>query len=472
MRRTKIVTTLGPSTANPKTVEALINAGVNVFRLNFSHGTQEDHLKNIQMIRKIEAKLKQNVAILQDISGPKIRVGNIEGEILLESGKRYTLNSSQESKGDVIPFPHEDIIKYIVPGTKIFFADGTMRAFAVKCQRNSVEIEVEVGGRLTSKKGVNFPDLSFKIPALTKKDLSDLAFGIENGVDLVAISFVRNKNDVLEAKAVAQAYGGGVWIMPKIEKKEAIENIDEILEVSDGVMVARGDLGVELGVENVPVAQKMIIKKANALGIPAITATQMLTSMVNSPYPTRAEVSDIANAVLDGTDAVMLSDETAVGKFPTQAVDVLIKTISQTEEIYPFYHFANDTSKDNAIAASATKLSQAVAHDAIVVFTSTGNSAKKMSKYRPQSRIITATHTKKVARLLSVVWGVVPSCILPQSSNTDEVVYHFMKEGVENKWLDPKQVYIFTMGYPSGQSGSTNLIRLIDDNFFRNLGLA
>lgn len=471
MRKAKIVTTIGPATANLKTIESLIETGVDVFRLNFSHGDYETHKKNIEMIRKAEKKLGKYVAILQDISGPKIRVGDIEGQMKLEVGKRYILDDKPSSKGESIPFPHPQIIKDISKGTKIFFADGTMRAFVVDKQKEKVEIEIEVGGILTSRKGVNFPDLSFSIPALTKKDLQDLAFGVENGVDIAAISFVRNKNDVLEAKAVAQAYGGGVWIVPKIEKKDAIENIDEILEVSDGVMVARGDLGVELGVENVPVAQKMIIKKANALGIPVITATQMLTSMLNSPYPTRAEVSDIANAVLDGTDAVMLSDETAVGKYPIQSVEVLVKTITKASSIYPFYKIPTSVEKEEAIAISAVKLSQSIAPDGIVVFTNTGSSARKISKFRPKEEILTATHTQRVARQLSLVWGVNPICLLKEHSKTDEVVYDFMASGVQERWLEREKTYIFIMGYPTGQTGSTNLIRLIDDRFFKSLGI-
>lgn len=470
-RKAKIVTTLGPSTGNPKTIIELINAGVDVFRLNFSHGDHEAHLKMINMIRNAEKKTGKHIAILQDISGPKIRVGHIDGEMKLEVGKKYKFIDVESSKGDVIPFPHTAIIKDIVAGTRIFFADGTMRAVVTKVDGDDIEIEIEVGGILLSKKGVNFPDLSFSIPALTKKDLADLQFGIENDVDLIAISFVRNKNDVLEAKAVAQAYGGGALIIPKIEKKDAIENIDEILEVSDGVMVARGDLGVELGLSKVPVAQKMIIEKANDLGIPVITATQMLTSMVHSPYPTRAEVSDIANAVLDGTDAVMLSDETAVGKHPIKSVEVLVQTITEAETIYPYYKYSEARERVDAIAASAAKLSESINPDGIVVFSDTGSSAKKMSKFRSKNIILVATPSHKVARQLSLMWGIVPTFVMEESKNSDDLIYEYMREGVKHNWVNPEGQYIFIMGYPTGKAGTTNLIRMIDKNSFDANGL-
>lgn len=471
IKKAKIVATIGPSTANLKSIEELVKAGADVFRLNFSHGTHEDHLKNIEMIRKIEKKLSRPLGILQDIAGPKIRLGMIDGTMELLRSKRYILANEEKSDGKIIPFPHPDIIKDITVGAKIFFADGTLRASATKIFKDSVEIEVEVGGLISSRKGVNFPDLAFSIPSLTKKDLTDLAFGVESGVDIVAISFVKNKNDVIEARSIASAYGGGVLIVPKIEKKDALENIDEILDVSDGVMVARGDLGVEIGFEKVPVAQKLIISKANEKGIAVITATQMLTSMINSAYPTRAEVSDVANALLDGTDAVMLSDETAVGKYPTKAVQTLTDTIIETEKIYPYCKFGFSTEKSDAIAAGAVKLSENINPDALVVFTNTGASAKKISRFRPSQTIITATHSMEISRQLCLFWGVKAVFILENHKNSDELTQAFLKEGLKQKWLKRNGLYVFTMGYPTGQTGSTNLIRMIDEGFFERIGL-
>ncbi|MEF3191102.1 MAG: pyruvate kinase, partial [Campylobacterales bacterium] len=360
MRKTKIVATLGPATSNVETIRALIKAGVNVFRFNFSHGSHDQHEANLTMIRRIAQEEGVYVAILQDISGPKIRVGVIEGVMSLKVGDRlsfYREGSHQDLFGVTLNYPQ--ILNDLSIGELIYLADGTIRVEVVAIEDGVVHTKVLVGGDLVSRKGVNFPSSRLSIPAITSKDIDDIKFGVRIGVDLMAISFVRRGEDMKQAREIVARVGGNVPLFAKIEKSEALENLDEILDASDGIMVARGDLGVELGVHRVPAAQKRVIAKANERGLPVITATQMLTSMIHSPYPTRAEVSDIANAVLDGSDAVMLSDETTIGSYPELAVKVLDETIRDIERIYPYHRYLNETHPPHlAVAASAVQMAQ------------------------------------------------------------------------------------------------------------------
>ncbi|HOI82945.1 MAG TPA: pyruvate kinase, partial [Campylobacterales bacterium] len=382
MRKTKIVATIGPATDSEETIEKLILAGVNVFRFNFSHSTHEYHGKNLEKIRKVSDKLGACVAVLQGISGPKIRVGEIAGVMELNEGDMlnfYPTANFDDKYGVTINYPQ--ILPSLKVGDLIYLADGSIRCEVASNIDGVVKTNILVGGDLTSKKGVNFPNASLPISAITEKDKKDMEYGVKIGVDMMAISFIKSKDDVEEAKKIVAGFGGDCPIFAKIEKGEAVENLSSIVDVVDGLMVARGDLGVELGLSKVPIAQKKIIRAANRKGIPVITATQMLTSMIDSPFPTRAEVSDIANAVLDGTDAVMLSDETTVGKYPIEAIRVLNEAICEVETIYPFYRNLDKIHNPaDAIAVAANRMAEDMEPDALIAFTSGGGSARSLAK--------------------------------------------------------------------------------------------
>ncbi len=464
--RAKIVSTLGPASNSDEGVAELIQVGVNVFRLNFSHGSRESHKETLERIRRVSEKMGKVVSVLQDISGPKVRIGVVEGEILLEAGDTLCFNKNEtvgNNETKCVSLSYPEIIDSLNIGDKIFLADGTIKVEVIAKEGEKAKSKVLVGGKLTSKKGVNFPGVKLPIPTITQKDRDDLVFGAEIGVDLIALSFVRKGADILEAKKILQTCGKDTPIFAKIEMVEAMENLDDILSVVDGIMVARGDLGVEFGLPRVPVAQKTIIKKANFKGLPVITATQMLTSMINSPYPTRAEVSDIANAILDGSDAVMLSDETAVGKYPSEAVKMLVQTIRETEEIYGYYQHKNEEHPEKeAIALAASALSETLAPDAIIVFTTSGLSAYTLAKYRPKSRIIVTSPSIETLRRLAVVWGVESALMMEKNENSDKLVYNFLKEGIEQGIIDKNKKYVLTVGAPKSKSGSTNMIRILD----------
>lgn len=466
MRRAKIVCTLGPSTDSEEMIEKLIHAGANVFRMNFSHGTHESHQELLNRIRNVSARIGKPVAALQDISGPKIRIGEVDGAIMLEAGDtlsfvKETVTGSDSQREVCLTYP--EIIDGLKEGDKIFLADGTIKVEVYANNGSKVDTRVHVGGKLTSRKGVNFPGVKLPIATITEKDRRDLEFGAKLGVDLVALSFVRTKEDILTAKEILKTHSKNTPIFAKIEMIEAMENLDSIMEAVDGIMVARGDLGVEFGLPRVPVAQKEIIKKANTRGLPVITATQMLKSMMESPYPTRAEVSDVANALLDGTDAVMLSDETAVGHFPVEAVQVLDETIRETQVMYDYYQHKNETHpKQEAIGIAASILAETIEPDGIIVFTTTGTSAYAMAKYRPNARIIVSSPSDETLRKLCVVWGVEPSLHLEKVENSDELVYNFLKEALDKGIIDKEKQYILTVGAPKSESGSTNMIRVLD----------
>ena len=334
MKRTKIIVTVGPSIEKYETIQKLITLGVDAFRFNFSHSNLEWHKKMLGIIREIASKKNKIVTTIMDLSGPKIRIGNLKKPIHVKMGDIINLYYGDFiGKGNIIPLNVKEVFDSIKKGDIFYIADGTVKLKVLKNNENEISAKVLSSGVISSKKGLNFPKISLNIPALTEKDKQDLKFGIEQEFDIIALSFVKNEQDIIDAKNILKQYNSDIPIIAKIEKNEAVKNIDKILNIADGVMIARGDLGIEIDMEKVPLVQKMIIKKANNQSKPVITATQMLTSMINHSKPTRAEVSDIANAVLDGTDAVMLSDETTVGKFPIEAVKVMIKTIKQAEKI-------------------------------------------------------------------------------------------------------------------------------------------
>ncbi len=469
MKRVKIVATLGPATNTENKIKELIKSGVDVFRFNFSHGDHKTHKENLEKIRKVSKKLKREVAILQDLSGPKIRVGEVEEPFYLHyEDEIWIVKDDIVGNRERITINHPEILDKLKKGDRIYIADGTIRLEVVKKTKKGVLCKVLVGGMVSSRKGVNFPNIKLDIPALTEKDKKDLKFGIEIGVDIVALSFVKTAKDVQEAKKYVKKFGGDVPVFAKIEKHEAIEHIDEIIDEADGIMVARGDLGVEIDMEKVPVLQKMIIKKCNEKGKPVITATQMLTSMLTSPRPTRAEVSDIANAVLDGTDAVMLSDETAVGKYPVEAVKVMRRTIEETEKIYPFYQDRPVEDTTTAIASAGSSLARDVHASSIVAFTKSGRTAINVAKFRPACRILGVTHDIKVLRRLNIVWGVEPYMVIEEELDTDDMLRRFVKQAYK-KDFSKKDIIVALLGYVGGLTGSTSIVRIIRDKDLKQL---
>jgi len=464
MRRTKIVATIGPASSSPEMLKALIEAGATTLRLNFSHGSHEDHERSIRTIRQVSFELNQPVGILQDLQGPKIRLGKFaEGPVTLKRGDRFTITPDDiPGTQEIGSVTYDLLAEEVPPGSTILLDDGRVEMQVESVDRTARRLycRTVVGGVLSNNKGVNFPGVYLSIPALTEKDKKDLMFGLDQNVDWVALSFVRNPQDVLEIKEIISSTGKQTPVVVKIEKHEAIEEMEEILSLSDGVMVARGDLGVELPAEEVPILQKRLIKVANRLGIPIITATQMLDSMVNSPRPTRAEISDVANAILDGTDAVMLSNETAVGKYPVEAVTTMAQIARRIEQEGQFPHLKDSRpSITNAISQAVGNIAEQLNAAAIMSLTKTGATARNVSKYRPITPILAVTPHVDVARRLQMVWGVRPLVVL-DSSSSDEVFATAINLAQESNLLTGGDLVVMTAGTLSGVSGSTNFIRV------------
>ena len=463
MRKTKIVITLGPSTSSSEMIKTLITKGVNVFRLNFSHGDYETHGNNIKRIRYVSKELNKEVAILQDISGPKVRIGEIDGVLHLKKGDTLKLAKEDNSSDRyTLSLSYPMIIDMVNIGEEVFFADGTLQTVVVDKDENHLELKLLNDGELISRKGVNFPKTKLSISAITAKDEKDLEFGATHDIDMVALSFVQNKEDILKAHAIMKTHNFSPFVVSKIETGEAISNLEDILSVSDGVMVARGDLGAEFGVTKLPRIQKRIIEVANDMNKPSIIATQMLSSMKDNPFPTRAEVSDIANAVYDGTDAVMLSDETTIGKFPLQAVDVLHDTIKDVEYDYPYFKTFKTIDKSDAVSKAAVELAKNLDKEALVPFTTSGMSAQTLSKYRPKQTIYAVSHSLKTHRRLSLVWGVHPLFVMDEVKNPTKLLYAFVRKIIEEERVEIDKRFIVTMGSITGEQGSTNLIRLLN----------
>ena len=464
-RRTKIVATVGPATLKPNVLKKLIKAGATTLRLNFSHGTQQDHQKAIRLIRQTAFELNQPVGILQDLQGPKIRLGKFAcGKIKLENGDPFILTSRQvECDRNISYVSYSRLTKEVPENAVILLDDGKveMKVVEIDHRKQELHCEVVVGGVLSSNKGVNFPGVYLSIKALTEKDREDLIFGLDQGVDWVALSFVRNPQDILEIKDLIAAAGKSVPVIAKIEKHEAIEQMEAILSLCDGVMVARGDLGVELPAEDVPILQKRLIATSNKLGIPVITATQMLDSMLNNPRPTRAEVSDVANAILDGTDAVMLSNETAVGSYPVEAVKTMAKIArrieSERKRIPP--DSRKKWSIPNAISAAVGQIAEQLEASAIMTLTKTGSTARNVSKFRPKTPILAITPQVDVSRRLQLVWGVKPLLVLdlPSATQTFQAAIDVAQE---KDWLAAGDLVVMTAGTLQGVAGSTDLIKV------------
>ena len=469
-KRTKILATVGPASDSVETLTALIKAGVNVFRLNFSHGTHEYHSKVLSNIRTAMRETGLLVGVLQDISGPKIRVGMLNEDFYFESGDRLDFQY-EPCTGMKVGAHHyrlsinkSDILRMLNVDDAVYLHDGNIRARIVGINGECVQTKIENKGKLSSNKGLNFPNTRLGIEILTEKDKADMAWGVANKVDFMAISFVQNAQDMINAREVVRSCGGEIQLFAKIEKFDAVENIDEILRQADGIMVARGDLGIEVPYYRVPTIQKMLIDKANEHSKPVITATQMLLSMTEKDIATRAEISDVANAVLDGTDAVMLSEESAIGHNPVLVVETMVNTIQAIEEIYPFgkFDFGYDDSMD-VVNESAVRLGDSLNAEGIIAMTTSGSSAKKLSRYRPRMTIYAATHEERVARLLTIVWGVVPAYLI-KKGRIEEMLSDIIQSGLNRSIIDKSQTYIFTAGYPIGTPGTTNIIRILREN--------
>ncbi|MBD6617706.1 pyruvate kinase [Komarekiella sp. 'clone 1'] len=468
LRRTKIVATIGPATSSSEMLKAIIEAGATTLRLNFSHGTHADHQRNIRLIRQTAFELNQPVAILQDLQGPKIRLGKFEnGYIVVAKGDRFTLTNRPIIGTQEISCVTYDYLAEEVPvGAKILLDDGRVEMLVEEINRDKGDLHcrITVPGKLSNNKGVNFPGVYLSIKAMTDKDREDLMFGLDQGVDWVALSFVRNPLDMIEIKELISSTGKQVPVIAKIEKHEAIEQMEAVLALCDGVMVARGDLGVELPAEDVPVLQKRLIATANRLGIPIITATQMLDSMVSNPRPTRAEVSDVANAILDGTDAVMLSNETAVGSYPVEAVATMARIaerMEQEESQNSKLRSLKDTRRSipNAISQAVGQIAEQLGAAAIMTLTQTGATARNVSKFRPQTPILAVTPHVNVARQLQMVWGVKPLLVLglPSTGQTFQAAINVAQE---NQLLSEGDLVVMTAGTLQGISGSTDLIKV------------
>ena len=467
-KRTKIVATIGPASDSLEKIIQLMRAGVNLFRLNFSHGTHEYHSEVFDRIKEASRETGLVVGILQDISGPKIRVCMIEEDFILKSGDRIEFIKKEILGHKVregyyrLCINEPQVLDQLSRGDHIYLYDGVIRAAVVSITEESVTVEIENEGMLSSRKGVNFPNTSLGIDVLTAKDHKDMLWGIQKGVDFMAISFVQRAEDMIEAREIVEAHHGRVQLIAKIEKFDAVENIDAILEVSDGIMVARGDLGIEVPYFDVPTIQKMLIRKANNQSKPVITATQMLLSMTTKETATRAEISDVANAVLDGTDAVMLSEESAIGLHPVLAVETMVKTIQAAEKQYPYHKFTifDMCDRDDKIDESAVRLSDSLDTSGLLAMTGSGQSAKKIARYRPSRTIYGVTHDDFTARTLTLVWGVVPAFSVEKRGLRD-MMGEVMELGIKKGVLDLDESYILTAGDPAGIPGSTNLIRVI-----------
>ncbi|AQW83100.1 pyruvate kinase [Campylobacter pinnipediorum] len=469
-KKIKIVATLGPASDNINTIKEMVLAGVNVFRLNFSHGTHEYHKENIQKVREVEKELDTKIGILQDICGPKIRIGKLEEKFELKPNDRLDIYT-QDILGVKVAENHyktsinqPQILKMLQKDQYIYLYDGNIRAKVVSVDDTMVQTVVKNSGVLNSNKGVNFPNTRLGIEVITPKDRADMEFGAEQKVDFVAISFVQNADDVKKAKDILNSLGSKARLLSKIEKFDAVENIDDIIKISDGIMIARGDLGIEIPYYEVPTIQKSIIKKANIASKPVITATQMMLSMAEHETATRAEISDVANAVLDGTDAVMLSEESAVGINPIAVVKAMSNTILQAQKIYPYnkfdqFEFLDET---DMVASSAAALAYRLNADAIISITGSGKSAIKIARNRVDMDIIAVTHDPQISGSLTLAWGVSSAnFVLPKCNTITELLMRMVKEAFKNKIIDIDKTYLVTAGFPTGVEGSTNFMRIL-----------
>lgn len=481
MRRVKIICTLGPATESVEVLSALVSGGMDIARLNFSHGTHEIHQATAQRLREAAKRHGRHVGLLADISGPKLRVGVLDTPLVLEVGDAVELREADEPPSSEVSIPIFALgaLSQLQPGEKVSFADGVIVVRVIGVSGRRVRATVEVGGTLTSRKGVNFPEAQVRLPSLTDKDIEDIKFCIGLGVDFFAISFVRRVEDVLFAREVISRFSPqhSHRIISKIERPEALEDIEAIVRASDAIMVARGDLGVEIPPEQVPIEQKRIIHLCNTIGRPVVTATQMLESMVHSTMPTRAEATDVANAILDGTDAVMLSAETAAGDYPIEALNYMVRISSRAEEELENQELtllnrpepSRETVADG-IGYCAEQLTRYLPIKAIVAVTESGHSARVISKFRPQVPVIGATINDVAARSLSLSFGVLPAVVGDSAVDTENVIQAALEYAKSSGLVEEGDLCVIVAGVPFGKSGTTNLVKVqrVGEGFLSN----
>lgn len=469
MQKTKMIFTIGPASDTEETLEKLMNIGMNVTRLNFSHGTHESHKEKIDIIKKLREKLNKPVAIMLDIKGPKIRTHNFENEkVLLEKGQKFTFVCGKELLGnnERCSVSYNELYKDVNAGGALLVDDGLLELKIDSIEGTEIHCTAVNTGYIGSHKGINVPNVSIGLPAVTEKDKSDLIFGCEQEVDIVAASFIRKAADVIDVRRILDENGGKkIQIIPKIETQEGVDNIDAIIQVADGIMIARGDMGVEIALQKVPIIQKMIIQKCNKAGKPVITATQMLDSMIRNPRPTRAEASDIANAIFDGTDAIMLSGESASGDYPLEAA-ITMSNIAKEAEANIDYTDALNKRKEssvnnvsNAISLATCTTAEELKVAAIITSTQTGHTARMVSKYRPKCPIVAVTPSKEVARSLSINFGV-KAIVSDKLTSTDELIADAVKKSLEAKYIKKDDLVIVAAGIPVGSTGTTNMMKI------------
>jgi pyruvate kinase len=482
MKKTKIVCTIGPASEERQVFKQLVENGLNVARLNFSHGSHEEHLGRINMIKSVREELGAPVAIMLDTKGPEIRTGKFSVPVVtLVEGQTFTL-TTEEFMGtqDKCQVSYEGLPNDVVVGDKILIDDGLIELEVKAIKGPEIETIVLNAGDVKNNKGVNVPGVKIQLPAITPKDESDIIFGIENGIDFIAASFIRKAADVLEIRRILEEHNGeDVHIISKIENQEGVDNLDEILTVSDGLMVARGDLGVEIQTEQVPLAQKDMIRRCNLEGKPVITATQMLDSMIRNPRPTRAETTDVANAIYDGTDAIMLSGETAAGKYPVEAVKTMALIAETTEQSLDYKKILREkahsiTEKGVTFAVSHATCTTANDLEAAAILTATasGFTARKVAKFRPKAPIIASCTSEEVRRKINLVWGVY-SILADQANSTDEIFNKSVELSKEAGYIKAGDLVIFTAGVPVGVAGATNLMKveLVGEHIIKGTGL-
>ena len=466
MKKTKIVCTIGPSSDSYKVLKALVNEGMNVARLNFSHGTHPEHKNRIDTIKKLRDDLDEPIAIMLDTKGPEIRIKTFkDGMIRIEQGQDFTL-TSEDVEGDEtrVSVTYKDIAKDLKADDRVLIDDGLVEFTVISVDEKNVYMRAVNSGELSDRKGVNLPSVKVNLPTLTEKDIEDLIFGIENDVDFIAASFIRSAKDVLEIRKILESNGGDdIKIISKIENLEGVQNIDEIIDASDGIMVARGDMGVELDEEDIPLVQKDIIRKCNLKGKFVITATQMLDSMIRNPRPTRAEVTDVANAILDGSSAIMLSGETAAGTYPVKACEMMRKIAVKIEDSLDYKIIVDSTNDEheinitNSIAKATREAALDLDAKVIIAATTSGLTARNISKFKPKSPIIAATTDEKVRRQLAIEWGVYP-IRATLASSIDDLFYESINILKNIKFVKEGELVILTAGMPLGKAGSTNIM--------------
>lgn len=464
MRNAKIIATLGPGTSSEEMINALFEAGADVFRLNFSHGEHDDHKRRYDIIRAMEDKFHRSVGILLDLQGPKLRVGEFkDGKVKLEQGNRFRLDLSDEPGDEKrAPLHHPEIFQALDEGTDLLLDDGNIRLRVTEFGKDFAETEIITGGVLSNYKGVNVPTAVLDLSPLTEKDLADLRYGLDLGVDWVALSFVQRSEDVAEARKLIAGRAG---VMSKLEKPAAMDHLDEIVNLSDAVMVARGDLGVELPPEDVPALQKRIVFTCRAAGKPVVVATQMLESMVHAPTPTRAEASDVATAIYDGADAIMLSAETAVGEYPVEAVAMMDRIVLRVEgdphyrKMMDAYRYAPEATAADAITAAARQVAQTISASVIVTFSSTGSTTLRCARERPPVPVLSLTPRADTSRKMALVWGV--HSVKTEDLNTfRDMVVKAIRVAKTEGFADVGDPLVITAGVPFGTPGATNILRI------------